>query len=99
MSGSAGSSNPVVSMVPVVAKAIGRRPWLWAAAFGAVWRLAEPGWWRRAPHLPLPNDHLWSFRMVTAYGRPNAQPGTEDIVAYLEWCRSANGRRFGARRR
>lgn len=99
MSGSAGSSNPVVSMVPAVAKAIGRRPWLWAAAFGTVWRLAEPGWWRRAPHLPLPNDHLWSFRMVTAYGRPNAQPGTEDIVAYLEWCRSANGRRFGARRR
>lgn len=99
MSGSAGSSNPVVSMVPAVAKAIGRRPWLWAAAFGTVLRLAEPGWWRRAPHLPLPNDHLWSFRMVTAYGRPNAQPGTEDIVAYLEWCRSANGRRFGARRR
>jgi hypothetical protein len=97
--GSAGSSNPVVSMVPAVAKAIGRRPWLWAAAFGTVWRLAEPGWWRRAPHLPLPNDHLWSFRMVTAYGRPNAQPGTEDIVAYLEWCRSANGCRFGARRR
>jgi hypothetical protein len=99
VSGSARSSNPVVSMVPAVAKAIGRRPWLWAAAFGTVWRLAEPGWWRRAPHLPLPNDHLWSFRMVTAYGRPNAQPGTEDIVAYLEWCRSANGRRFGARRR
>jgi hypothetical protein len=99
VSGSAGSSNPVVSMVPAVAKAIGRRPWLWAAAFGTVCRLAEPGWWRRAPHLPLPNDHLWSFRMVTAYGRPNAQPGTEDIVAYLEWCRSANGRRFGARRR
>jgi hypothetical protein len=99
VSGSAGSSNPVVSMVPAVAKAIGRRPWLWAAALGTVWRLAEPGWWRRAPHLPLPNDHLWSFRMVTAYGRPNAQPGTEDIVAYLEWCRSANGHRFGARRR
>ncbi|HEY2562105.1 MAG TPA: hypothetical protein VGI44_00260 [Acidimicrobiales bacterium] len=99
MSGSARSSNPVVSMVPAVAKAIGRRPWLWAAAFGTVWRLAEPGWWRRAPHLPLPNDHLWSFRMVTAYGRPNAQPGTEDIVAYLEWCRSAKGRRFGSRRR
>jgi hypothetical protein len=99
VSGSAGSSNPLVSMVPAVAKAIGRRPWLWAAAVGTVWRLAEPGWWRRAPHLPLPNDHLWSFRMVTAYGRPDAQPGTEDIVAYLEWCRSANGRRFGARRR
>jgi hypothetical protein len=99
VSGSARSSNPVVSMVPAVAKAIGRRPWLWAAAFGTVWRLAEPGWWRRAPHLPLPNDHLWSFRMVTAYGRPNAQPGTEDIVAYLEWCRSAKSRRFGSRRR
>ncbi|HEX4218415.1 MAG TPA: hypothetical protein VHZ02_08605 [Acidimicrobiales bacterium] len=99
MSGSAGSSSPVASMVPAVARAIAPRPWLWATALGTVWRLAEPGWWRRAPHLPLPNEQLWSFRMVTAYGGASAQPGSEDIVAYLEWCRSAHGRRFGARLR
>jgi hypothetical protein len=34
--------------------------------------------------------------MVTAYGRPDAQPNAEDIVAYLEWCRTAKRRRFGA---
>jgi hypothetical protein len=89
------SSRPAVSLVPVVARAIGRRPWLWATALGTVLRLAEPGWWRRSPYLPLPNDRLWSFRMVTAYGRPTAQPDIEDIVAYLEWCRSVKPRRFG----
>ena len=90
------AARPLVSMVPVVARAIGLRPRLWAAALAAVWRLAEPGGWRRAPHLPLPDEHLWSFRMVTAYGRPDAQPDAEDIVAYLEWCRSAKRRRVGA---
>jgi hypothetical protein len=33
--------------------------------------------------------------MITAYGRANAQPDVEDIVAYLEWCRSAKHHRFG----
>jgi hypothetical protein len=82
--------------VPVVARVVGLRPRLWFAALGAVWRLAEPGWWRRAPHLPLPDEDLWSFRMVTAYGCPDARPNAEDIVAYLEWCRTAKRRRFGA---
>jgi hypothetical protein len=89
-------SGDLAAMVPVVARAVGRRPRLWVTALGAVWRLARPGWWRRAPHLPLPDEHLWSFRMVTAYGRPDAQPDAEDVVAYLEWCRSANHRRFRA---
>ncbi len=26
--------------------------------------------------------------MVTAYGRPDAEPRAEDVVSYLEWCRS-----------
>ena len=85
--------------MPVVVRAVGLRPRLWITALGTVWRLAQPGWWRRAPHLPLPDEHLWSFRMVTAYGRPDALPNKEDIVAYLEWCRAGKRQREGAHRR
>jgi hypothetical protein len=91
-----GVRGSAASLAPVVARAVGVRPRLWLTALGAVWRLAEPGWWRRAPYLPLPDEHLWSFRMVTAYGRPDARPNAEDIVAYLEWCRTAKRRRFGS---
>ncbi len=74
---------------PAVIWAVVRRPWLWLSAVGAVLRLAGPGWWRRAPYLPLPDARLWSFRMVTAYGRPDAEPCATDVIAYLEWCRSS----------
>ena len=71
-----------------VAVAVLRRPGLWLTALGAVGRLAAPGWWRRRPYLPVPDGRLWAFRMVTAYGRPDAGPDTADVVSYLEWCRS-----------
>ena len=79
--------GPSAAVRPVLA-ALATRPWLWATAVTAVLRLAAPGWWRRRPHLPLPDPALWSFRMVTAYGRPDAVPPAADIVGYLEWCRS-----------
>lgn len=77
-----------------------RRPDLWWAATGAIRRLAAPGWWRSPPHLPLPDQRLWAFRMVTAYGSPDAAPDPSDLISYLEWCRStaAPGRR-GSRER
>jgi hypothetical protein len=68
------------------------RPGLWWAALGALRRLAAPGWWRRRPHLPLPDDRLWGFRMVTAYGSAGAIPEPEDVISYLEWCRSTRVR-------
>ena len=37
-----------------VAGAVLRRPALWGTAITLVARLAAPGWWRRAPFLPLP---------------------------------------------
>jgi hypothetical protein len=70
-----------------VVLAVGRRPWLWWPALAAVWRMAAPGWWRRRPYLPLPDERLWAFRMVTAYGRADAEPEPADVVSYLEWCR------------
>jgi hypothetical protein len=96
--GSAGSPGSAASLVPVVVRAVGLRPWLWITALGTIWRLAQPGWWRRPPYLPLPDDRLWSFRMVTAYGRPDARPDGEDIVAYLEWCKNSKRQRERVRR-
>lgn len=77
--------------------AIGARPDLWWTSLRTVMRLAAPGWWRR-PSLPFPDPRLWSFRMVTMYGRADAEPSPGDVVAYLEWCRSA-GRAHDKRHR
>lgn len=76
--------------VAAVAWAVVLRPDLWWTALGALRRLAAPGWWRRRPWLPLPDGPLWRFRMVTAYGRPDAVPERSDVLSYLEWCRSTS---------
>jgi len=83
---------PSRAALGTVAAAVLRRPGLWPAALAALARLAPPGWWRRRPHLPVPDDRLWAFRMVTAYGRPDAEPVAADVVSYLEWCRDARVR-------
>jgi hypothetical protein len=49
-------------------------------------RIARPGWWRRAPFLPLPDSLYLRFRFETAYG-PGGAPDAADVVTYLEWCR------------
>jgi hypothetical protein len=79
-----------------VAVAVLRRPDLWWTALGALRRLAAPGWWSTGSHLPVPDARLWAFRMVTAYGRPDAVPTRGDVISYLEWCRAtARPRRPG----
>jgi hypothetical protein len=84
-------SAPSAATVRTVVSAVLVRPHLWLAALGAVSRLAAPGWWGRRPFLPLPDSRLWGFRMVTAYGRADADPDVKDVVSYLEWCRSTGG--------
>ena len=101
----AGRSGPAVgSVTPSPAASVELvgavlwRPDLWWAALGALRRLAAPGWWRSPPHLPLPDGRLWGFRMVTAYGSPDADPDASDVISYLEWCRSTAGHRRWGRR-
>jgi hypothetical protein len=65
------------------------RPYLWWTALGTLRRMAPRLWWRSSPHLPLPDRRLWEFRMVTAYGRPDAVPSRADVISFLEWCRAA----------
>lgn len=69
------------------AVALARRPELWATALGQAFRLAPNGWWRTAPHLPLPDDDYLRFRLQTQYGDPEREPEPADLIAYLEWCR------------
>jgi hypothetical protein len=63
------------------------RPHLWAVAVRQATRIARPGWWKRSPFLPLPDAGYLRFRLVTAYGDTVA-PTPDDLVSYLEWCRS-----------
>lgn len=67
--------------------AVARHPGLWPTALGQARRLAPAGWWRRRPHLPLPDPAYLRFRLETQYGgdRP---PEPADLVAYLRWCRA-----------
>lgn len=70
------------------ALAVLRHPSLWVTALGAARRLAPPGWWRRRPHVPLPDPDYLRFRMETQYGA--ATPDPDDVVTYLRWLRSVN---------
>ena len=64
-------------------------PSLWATGVRQVTVLARPGWWRRAPFLPVPDDGYLRFRLETAYGGLGDRPlEPDDLVAYLRWCRA-----------
>jgi hypothetical protein len=80
-------------MTPATARgavvAVAARPELWWTALRTLRRLAAPGWWHR-PSLPLPDSRLWTFRMVTMYGKADTEPSPHDVVTYLAWCRSAD---------
>ncbi|MCU1496538.1 MAG: hypothetical protein JWM47_491 [Acidimicrobiales bacterium] len=69
-----------------VVAAVLRRPSLWAVAIEQVFRLARPGWWRRAPFVPLPDPDYLRFRLETQYGSDH-DPEPQDVIAYLAWCR------------
>lgn len=71
-----------------VALALLGRPSLWVTAVAATLRLAQPGWWRRFPPVPLPAPEYLHFRLETQYGGSGleaAEPG--DVIAYLDWYR------------
>jgi len=78
---------PGVDRAAVVA--VLRRPQLWWTALRVLVSLVPRGWWRRPPHLPLPDRAWLRFRMVTAYGGDGSASATpEDLVTYLRWCRA-----------
>ncbi len=75
------------SLLPVLGT-LTRRPDLWPVAIRAARELAPPGWWRRAPFLPVPDRDWLHFRLVTAYGGDGTGPvDADDLITWLEWRR------------
>ena len=67
--------------------AVAGHPTLWPTALRQARRLATPGWWRRAPFLPVPSGDYLEFRMLTQYGDNAHRPEPGDVLNYLRWCR------------
>jgi hypothetical protein len=68
--------------------AVAVRPCLWPTAIRQLFVLAAPGWWRRAPFLPVPDPAYLRFRVLTAYGDPSRAPEPTDVITYLHWCQA-----------
>lgn len=75
--------------------AVLRHPELWWTGASVLFRLAEPGWWRHAPFLPLPPEAYVEFRLLTNYGSGGAtgEVIARDVVVYLRWCRESRALR------
>jgi hypothetical protein len=64
-------------------------PGLWVTALVQVRVLAAPGWWRRRPFLPLPDEDYLRFRLQTMYGgHEPPEPDPADLITYLHWCKA-----------
>lgn len=74
-----------------VAAAVAARPALWPTAVRQMRRTAAPGWYRRAPFLPVPSGDYLRFRLITQYGDAVHRPEPADVVNYLAWCRQWDG--------
>jgi hypothetical protein len=74
------------------ASAVSRRPSLWRTAAVESASLAPQGWWHHWPPVPFPSPEWLAFRMETAYGDAGARPSPEDVVAWLDWCRTSRRR-------
>ncbi len=84
-----GTQTSVFGMV----RALWNHPTLWLVAARLAWAARRPGWWKRAPFLPIPSEAYLSFRTQTQYGEvAPTSPETveEDLVAYLRWVRSVH---------
>lgn len=71
-----------------IAIALLRHPELIATAVRQSVRLAPAGWWRTWPPVPLPAADYLHFRSVTAYGDPDREPDTADVITWLRWSRA-----------
>lgn len=49
---------------------------------------AAPGWFRKAPFVPRPEPLYRDWRLLTAYGRPDATPTEREMEEFLRWRRN-----------
>ena len=73
------------SLVFALARRALRHPSLGMDLLRVAWRFRRRGWYRRPPFLPLPASEYLRWRMLTAYGDPNAVPPAEDVERYARW--------------
>ncbi len=79
------------------AAALSRRPGLWPVAIAQAASLAGPGWWRRLPPLPRPDERWLAFRMETAYGEASRRPSGKELIEFLEWVKATRTASGGGR--
>ena len=73
------------SLILVLALRSLRRPSLGIDLLRVGWRFRRRHWPRRAPFLPLPAREYVRWRMLTAYGDPDAVPPADDVERYARW--------------
>jgi hypothetical protein len=76
-----------VGRIVRVILAVLAHPTLWGVALRTWWRTTPRRWWARAPFLPVPSGEYLRFRLLTQYGRKDADISPDDVVNYLAWCR------------
>jgi len=62
-----------------------RSPSTAAALLAVAWRFRRRVWASRFPFVPLPDREYVRWRMLTAYGDPDAIPAAADVVRYARW--------------
>lgn len=62
-----------------------RDPSLAAALLRVAWRFRRRQWFRHPPFLPIPDRTYLRWRMLTAYGDPNAVPSPDEVARYARW--------------
>jgi len=62
-----------------------RDPALAPALVRVGWRFRRRRWLKRPPFLPIPDRNYLRWRMLTAYGDPNAVPSADDVARYAKW--------------
>jgi hypothetical protein len=72
-------------LVLILALRAVRDPALAAALLRVAWRFRRRRWFQRAPFLPLPDKKYLRWRMLTAYGDPDAVPSPDDVARYARW--------------
>jgi hypothetical protein len=65
--------------------AVLRHPGAWPGALTALLVTIRPRWWASAPRRPGPDPAWWAMRLDVAYGRPDAEPSADDVVAVVRW--------------
>ncbi len=82
----------VVNETVQAASAVVRHPSLWVTAMVVYRRLLPDGWWCRRPFLPVPDPAMLGFRATTQYGSGSHPPESDDLIAWLRWCKAENRR-------